>query len=62
MDSDTVTAYLDVMQTQFLNPLVQEHFNLDENAADRVENRMDAIRQFSMAQIASAPSIFRHCL
>lgn len=61
MDAERVTEYLTVMNTQFTSPIIQEHYGDDINP-EKDEHRLGAIRAFSMAQIASAPSIFRHCL
>ena len=40
---------------------MQQHFG-DDSAHEKNEHRVDAIKAFSMGQIAAAPSIFRHCL
>ena len=61
MDAERVTEYLNVMHSQFVSPFLQEHYG-DEAAPDKEQHRIGAIRAFSMAQLASAPSIFRHCL
>lgn len=61
MDSENVAAYLTAMQSQFNSPLPQEHFG-DDKAIELHDHMIEQIRQFSMSQIASAPSVFRHCL
>ena len=49
------------MQSQIQSPLIEEHFG-EDYAPDKEEHRVEAIRSFSLGQIATAPSIFRHCL
>ena len=61
MNGDSVSEYLQQMQSSLQSPIVEEHF-ADDYAPEKEEHRMEAIRAFSMSQIANAPSIFRHCL
>ena len=49
------------MHTQFQSPLIEEHYG-GEYAPDKEEHRIEAIRSFSLGQMANVPSIFRHCL
>ena len=48
MDAERVSDYLNVMHTQFMSPMVQEHFG-DEAAPDKEDHRLGAIRSFSMS-------------
>lgn len=61
MDADVVAEYLNIMHGQIQTPGIQEHFG-EDNDSNKDEHRIEAIRSFSMGQIAAAPSIFRHCL
>ena len=61
MDAEAVTEYLNVMQAQFQSPLLAEHYGDDVNP-EKEEHRVEAIKAFSIAQIAASPSMFRHCL
>jgi len=49
------------MQKQLETPLVQEHFNDDEED-DKSNHRLEAIKQFALQQITLAPTMFKHCL
>lgn len=48
MDQERVTEYLTVMNTQFVSPIIQEHYGDDLNP-EKEEHRLGAIRAFSMA-------------
>ena len=65
MDDQSVSDYLQLMQSQFQSPLVNEHFGGEhefDQQNEKEEHRIGAIKSFSLGQIAAAPSIFRHCL
>jgi len=63
MNEERVTEYLNLMKTQYEAPCVQEHFAPDGGNQDsKQEHRIEAIKSYSLSQVAQAPSIFRHCL
>ena len=63
MDEESVTEYLILMRKQYETPVVQEHFATESSNQDnKNEHRTEAIRSYSLSQVAQAPSIFRHCL
>lgn len=50
------------MRMQFEGPIVQEHFlGADENDG-KEQSRIEAIKSFSLTQIATAPTLFRGVL